>query len=647
MSGPPAAGSTTPRAWPAGAMCGLIFAATLAAYWPALHGTLLWDDAGHITRPDLRSLAGLMRIWFEPGATQQYYPLLHSAFWLEHKLWGDATLGYHLVNVLLHATAACLFATILRRLAVPGAWLAALLFALHPVCVESVAWITEQKNTLSLVLALLAARTFLRFDDEGRSQKHYALATLWFALALLAKTVTATLPAALLVIAWWRRDVLPLLPWFALGISSGLLTAWFERTQIGATGADFALGPLERTLLAGRAAWFYIGKLAWPADLILIYPRWSLDSGEAWQWLFPLAVFAALAGLWLWRKKRRGPLAAALLFGGMLFPALGFVNVFPFLYSYVADHFQYHASLAVCALAGAAAATWAVRLPAWVARAAATALLALLGALTWRHAGDFHDVFTLYGATLEKNPACWMAHNNLAIALVDAGRTAEALPHYDQALALRPNYAEAENNLGFALTQLGRPADALPHLDRALRFQPGYADAHNNRGAALMGLGRPAEGIAAFTESIRLKPRNAIAHFNLGLATASAGQPAAAIPHFQRAVELNPRYADPELNWAIALTVTHRFDAAVAHFRRALELQPDNAGAHHSFGRAFATVGRLDEAVASFRRALDLQPSFGDAHFALADALRQLGRPTEAEEHHREAARLGTPPPRR
>jgi hypothetical protein len=267
------------------ALVALVFAATLLAYFPALTAGFIWDDQpGHVTRPELRSLAGLVRIWTEPGATQQYYPLLHSAFWFEHLLWGDAPFGYHLVNVLLHATAACLFAALLLRLAVPGAWLAALLFALHPVGVESVAWVSEQKNTLSLVLSLCAALAYLRFDSTGerdrpRSPRAYALASILFIAALLSKTVTATLPAALLVLAWWqrgtvslRRDALPLLPWFACSALAAVATASFEHTLIGAQGADFALTAAQRFLLAGRAVWFYLGKLLLPLDLSFIYP---------------------------------------------------------------------------------------------------------------------------------------------------------------------------------------------------------------------------------------------------------------------------------------------------------------------------------------------------------------------------------------
>jgi hypothetical protein len=248
----------------------LLFCATLIAYWPSLNGGLIWDDDGHLTKLDLQSLHGLWRIWFELGATQQYYPLLHSLFWIEHRLWGDAVLGYHLVNVTLHAIAACLLVAVLKRLELKGAWLAGFIFALHPVSVETAAWISEQKNTLSAVFYFASALVYLRFD-QTRERSKYLLASALFVLALLSKTVTATLPAALLVVFWWKRgtlswkrDVFPVLPWLSFGAAAGLFTSWVERTFIGAQGADFALTLTERILLAGRALWFYAGKLICP-----------------------------------------------------------------------------------------------------------------------------------------------------------------------------------------------------------------------------------------------------------------------------------------------------------------------------------------------------------------------------------------------
>lgn len=631
----------------------MIFIAAIVAYWPALSAGYIWDDGGHVTRPELRSLAGLGRIWFKLGATQQYYPLLHSAFWFEHRLWGDAPLGYHLINVLLHATTASLFATVLRRLAVPGAWFAALLFALHPVCVESVAWVSEQKNTLSAVLYLLAALAYLRFD-ETRRPRAYVLASALFVAALLTKTVTATLPAALLVVFWWirgrldwRRDAGPLLPWFALGIAGGLFTAHVERTLIGAEGADFSLSAPERLLIAGRAVWFYLGKLAWPADLIFIYPRWHLDATDVAQWAFVAAAIALLAvaiyAARRWPGPGRATLAALLLFGGTLFPVLGFFNVFPFLFSFVADHFQYLASLALFALAGAAAARLFARLPRWSGTAVGSFLLLGLGALTWSQAATYHDVFVLYRTTLARNPECWMAENNLGAALTEAGRPADAVPHIEAALRLRPNYAMAESNLGDDLTRLGLAREAIPHLERALQLKSDYPEAHNNLGLALAADGRPKEAIAQYEAALRLRPDFASPERNLGRAYGMTGRPADAVPHFAHAVALQPNFADAEVDWGLALMLSGHFDEARSHFGRALELNPNSVQNNITVGRALASRGMAEQAVAILREALALDPESADAHLALAQTLQGLGQTAEAREHFLAAKRLGAP----
>jgi protein O-mannosyl-transferase len=321
------------------ALGALVFLASLLAYLPAISGRLIWNDSDYVTAPALRPLRGLARIWFEPGATQQYYPLLHSAFWVEHRLWGDRVLGYHLVTLVWHACSAVLLALVLRRLfagdrawpkAEGTAWVAAFLFALHPVNVESVAWISEQKNTLSLALYLASALAYLHFDGDRRPRAYVAAFAL-FALSLLCKTVTATLPAALALTFWWRRgrldwrrDLAPLVPWLALGAAAGLFSSWVERAYVGAQGADFGTPALDRVLIAGRAIWFDLEKLIWPVGLNFIYPQWKADPLAWWQWLFPAAVPAFAAALWSLRRLSRGPLAAFLFFvRSALFMGLG------------------------------------------------------------------------------------------------------------------------------------------------------------------------------------------------------------------------------------------------------------------------------------------------------------------------------------
>jgi protein O-mannosyl-transferase len=571
------------------ALGALLLCATLFAYWRTLRGGLLWDDDYHVTRPELQTVTGLWRIWFDLGATAQYYPLLHSAFWLEHRLWGDAVLGYHLVNITLHIISAFLVVLIVRRLALPGAWLAGFIFALHPICVEAVAWISEQKSTLSGAFYLAAALSYLHYD-ETRRKSAYLLATGMFVLALLSKTVTATLPAVLLVVLWWRwgrlnwrRDVFPLLPWFAAAVPMGLFTVAVEKTVIGAQGPEFALTIAQRVLLAGRTLWFYAMKVVWPANLTFNYPRWKLNSGVWWQYLFPVGAWACAVGFWFLARRYRAPLASLLIFGGSLFPVLGFLNVYPFRYSYVADHFQYLASLGIIVPLASGLAAGA---RAWPRMGAPNVLAALLvaglGLLTWRQTGMYRDAETLYRETLARNPASWLAHNNLGSALVlIPDQLPAAIAEYEAALRIEPNYPEAHFNLGAALvrTQIPeRAPEAIAEYEAALRIKPDYAEAHNNLGNALSHLpGRLPDAIMHYEAALRIKPDLARTHMNLGNALAQTpGRLSDAIAHYQAALRIEPDSAEAHFNLGNALTqIPGRRSEAIAEYQAALRLRAD------------------------------------------------------------------------
>ena len=624
-----------------------VLALALACYWPALHGAQLWDDDAHVTRPELQSMAGLWEIWTDLHATQQYYPLLHSAFWLEHGLWGDATLGYHLANVLEHALAAVLLVAVLRRLGVPGAWLAGLLFVAHPVCVESVAWISEQKNTLSLVFYLGAALAYLRFDG-GRGQpgaaRAYAAASLLFAAALATKTVTATLPAALLVALWWqrgrlgwRRDVLPLLPWLGAGIASGLFTSWVERAIGGAEGAPFDLTLGERCLLAGRVVWFYLGKLAWPGDLMFVYPRWDVRaSSGAWAGYLAAAVLVT-AALWLLRRRSRGPLAAWLFFVGSLVPALGFFNVYPFLFSYVADHFQYLACIGPIAAFSAGFARLLDRAspgPRGAAVGFAGLLVASLVIASNAQSATYADPGVLYRTTIARNPACWMAHNNLGVWYKDLGRPDQAIAEYREALRLRPDYPQAHNNVGVWCEEHGELEQAVAQYREAVRLKGDYAAAHINLGSALGKMpGRLDEAIGQFREALRIQPNSAAARTNLGTALLKTpGRLHEAIAQFEAAVYLTPRDALAHVNLGSALSnVPERMNDAIAQYEEALRLRPDLADAHNNLGLALDAQGRTDEAVEEFEEALRLTPAVAEIRLNIASALLRVpGRENEA-----------------
>jgi protein O-mannosyl-transferase len=612
----------------------LLAIVTMVAYLPAWNGSPIWDDDAHLTKPELRSLDGLARIWTQPGATQQYYPLVHTVFWLEHQLWGDWPAGYHLLNILLHCASALLLVRILRHLQIPGAWLAAAIFALHPIQVESVAWISELKNMLSGVFYLGSLLAYLKFD-RSRNLPFYAAALVLFALGLLSKSVIATLPAALLVILWWERgkvswrnDILPLAPFFLLGTAAGLFTAWVERNLIGANGSDFNYSLIERVLIAGRAIWFYLGKLFWPLDLIFVYPRWQVSQTAWWQYLFPAAVLLLLAVL-IWVSRRwRGPLAGFLFFIGTLFPALGFLNVYPFRYSLVADHFQYLANLGIIVLVASGIALGLKR-PQLRLHPAGSILygvfLATLAILTWHQSAMYTNIETLWRTTIERNPEAWMAHDNLGALLFREGQVNEAIVHFRKAVEIDANQAEPQANLGNALLQKGELDDAITQYVKALAIKPNSAEVHYNLGNALLRKGQTDEAIAEYETALAILPDYADVHNNLGIVLFQKGEVNQAVAHYQKALEINPQdvQARANLAWTLATSPQTSLMKTLA-VKLAQQANEKMGGANPTILRilaaAFAQAGHFSEAVETAEQGLQLATAQNNA--ALVEALR-------------------------
>jgi tetratricopeptide (TPR) repeat protein len=634
---------------------------TLLAYQPVWRGGVLWDDDVHLTRAELQSADGLRRIWTDLRATPQYYPVAHSAFWIQQRLWGDDTLGYHLVSISLHALSAVLFALILRRLAVPGALLAALIFALHPVHVESVAWLSELKNTLSGALYLSAALAYLRYDQERRRQ-WYFIAFALFGLALLSKTVTASWPAALLIVCWWqrgridwRRDGVPLVPFFVAGAAAGLATIWIERTVIGARGVEFSLSAIERVLIAGRAMLFYLSTLLWPVNLIFIYPRWTVSQQALWQYLYPLAAAALLAVAWRLRSRSRAPLAALLFFCVTLFPALGFVDVYPFRYSFVADHFQYLASLGIIAVVAAGAARIAVRLRMTPSTAFLIALVVVvlpLALLTRRQSRDYVSAETLYRAILSRDPESWMAHDNLGELLLarprgTAADIQEATEHFRASVAARPASADAHNNLGLAWQRQGRFEDARREHEDAIRLDPAFASAHYNLGIDLERLSRPLDAIPHYERAMRLAPALVGARYHLGAVLQQAGRASEAVDVLAEGARIAPEVPEYRVGLGMALQRLGRVDEAIAQFREALRLKPDSSDARNNLGVALVAQGRYDDAIREYEAAVRLDPGVAMVHANMGFAFMKLGRVDEAIAAYRLALarepRPGTP----
>ncbi len=609
---------------------GVIVLITLLAYVPALHGGFIWDDDAHVTdSAALRTLHGLVTIWTKPGAVMQYYPLVHTSFWVQYHLWQLNPFGYHLVNVLLQAGNAILLWLVLERLEIAGGWLAAAVFAIHPVQVESVAWISEQKNLLSGAFYLAAVLAYMRFcplDVEltaGKGRwRYFFLAFAFFVGAMLSKTVACTWPLAILLLTWWkrgwigRRDAWLMAPFVAMGAVLGLTTVWVETYCTGARGAGWSFTMVDRVLIAGRAAWFYAAKLVWPVNLAFVYPRWNIDAEQWWQWVFPLAAAVVVVALWFGRGRMgRGPVVAMAFFLITLGPALGFVNVYPMRYSFVADHFQYLASigLIVAAVEGGAR----IIRERVLRTAVGAAVVMVLAVLTWEQGRAYASAETLWRDTLAKNPGCWMAHNNLGILLAHRGDVAGARAEYREALRLSPDSYESHNNLGNLLMEESQPANAVAEYGEALRIEPGYVRARANLANALGRLGRVNEAINQYRIVVEMKPDEVDAHYNLGITLAKQGRIVEACQQFAEVVRYQPESANAEYDWGFALARQDDFAHAIPHYQAAVRLNPDYAAAHYGLGMALLRTRRRVEGIQELRRTLELEPGSTEAQRAL------------------------------
>ena len=635
-----------------------LLVAVLLVYSPALRGGFLWDDDSYISGNAtlLHSLKGLRDIWFNPAATCQYYPLSFTGFWAGYQLWGFHTPGYHLANVFFHTLAAVLLWQVLKRLKLRGALLAGALFALHPVNVMSVAWMTEFKNTLSGSLALGAAWAWLRFEGLGvyagtegtkRQWRSYAVMILLFQLAMFAKTAVSFLPVSLLLIAWWQRgrigwrEIAPLLPLVGIVAAMGSLTMYIERTTGGASGADYALSLPERILVSGHSFWFYLGKLLFPANLVFFYPRWHLDAGDWRQYLWPVATGAFLLGLWLLRGRLgRGLWTAAMHFYVSTSMLVLMVVLYMMKYSFVSDHWQYFGTMSVMPVIASAI----MRLLDWrgirgsTARNAVVAcLLAALGVLSWRQCAMYSDIDTLYTTTIRQNPGAWMVYNNLGLSLLQKGEVDESIPRFQKALEINLGDAEACNNLGNALMQKGELNEAVAYYLRALKINPGFAEAHHNLGLALEKMGELDGAIAHFQKAIDLRADYAEAHYDLGLALQQKGQLNPAIAQYQMALKLAPGMAKAHLNLGNIFGQTGQMDKAVAQYQEALEINPDYAEAYNNLGNAMLNAGHMDEAILHYQKALEITPGYAEAHNNLGSALQRMGRAGEAIAEYQKA----------
>ena len=519
---------------------------------PALKGQFLWDDDRYVTHNSLLTEPdGLRRIWFSLDAPSQYFPLSYTLLRIERAFWGLDPLGYHWINVLLHVINALLVWGILKRLNVPGAWLAGIIFALHPIQVESVAWISEVKNLLMGFFFLLTLLAWIEYVDPHGDRRRilYFASLIFYCLALAAKSTACTLPAALLLILWWQRQpitrktLLEIVPFAALATAGGLIAIWWEKYHQG-TRMLVALSPLERLLIASRAFWFYLSKIFWPSDLTFIYPQWKISPSDPVAYLWLLLAVVLVAIIYFARRRfGRGPEVGVLFFVTTLSPLLGLIMLYTFRYTFVADHYQYLACIGPIALAsgGFMRLTEKFRNGQWIAWSGACVVAACLTLLTLRQSAGYRDMETLWRTTIAKDPDSWMAYNNLGVVQFEKGEVEDAIAKYERALQLHPNYPEAHYNLGSALLQKGQVDDAIRQCDLALQLLPNEPDTYVVLGNAFLAKDDVDQAIREYVKALTIRPNDPNAHYNLGVAFQQKGQADRANVEFEKANELEQR----------------------------------------------------------------------------------------------------------
>jgi tetratricopeptide (TPR) repeat protein len=661
----------------------LLTIASFFAYFPSISGEFVLDDDSLLTNNRLiKTSDGPYRLWCTTES-QDYWPATNTSFWIEWRLWGMNPRGYHVTNLILHVAEALLIWLILRKLSIPGAFWAAAIFAVHPVNVESVAWIAQRKNTMAMLFFLMSILWYLKgerpraiagmwpmrsqggpWERENSPLAHSPLSLapspspLWywlsfsaFVLSMLSKGSVAILPVLLLVIVLWLRpltwrDLARTAPFFVIAVLLTGVNLWFQKHG---TGEEFrSAGFAERLVGAGGVVWFYLYKAFLPFDLAFVYQRWHIEAGNPLWWLPFLAALAVTAIFWRFRKSWSRPLLFAwIFFCAALAPVLGFVDVGFMKFSLVADHYQHISLIGVIALAAAGWSSWHRRMEVTnrsaanaVAIGVAAVAACTLAILTWRQSGLYRNAITLYQATLKKNPDCWMAHDNLGNALSDAGRLKEAIEQYEQALRLKPNDPTTHSNMGNALVLTGRRSEAIEHCRKALRIKPEFPEAYNNLGNAMVQTGRLEEGIKNYEQALRLNSDYFKARYNLANALVQAGRNAEAIEHYEQALRLKSDFAEIHNNLGAVLEKTGQPREAIKHYQQALQIKPDFPDAHYNLGNVFEAVGEYQQASEQYKQALVLKPNDPEAHYNLGIALFEIGRPQEAVEQYQEAVRL-------
>jgi protein O-mannosyl-transferase len=676
------------------AVCGFLFLAVVIVFGQTVrHDFVNYDDNQYVyENPQVdHGLTAQGIFWaFTTIDANNWHPLTWLSHMMDCQLYGLHAGGHHLTNVLLHAATAILLFLVLRRMTGdlwPSAFVAAV-FAIHPLRVESVAWVAERKDVLSGLFFMLTLWAYVEYVRHPFSIKRYLSVIVLFALGLMAKPMLVTLPFVLLLLDYWPlgRMTLPitgddgnkswgdsntgaqeaptqllpeqigepiqLSPHQSFSFSRRLIIEKIPLLLLTAIScvATFlaqgnAVAPMEIVPLPTRIAnalisyVAYIGQSFYPADLAVLYP-YPTTGLMIWKAVVALLVLLgiSLGAMACWR---RNPylLVGWLWYLVMLMPVIGLVQVGV---QAMANRYTYLPQIGLSiALAWGIiyiARSWPYRR--WVCGVASALVVAVLMGCTWRQTTFWCNSETLWTHTLACTSQNYLAHNNLGNVLLDTDRVQEAMEHFRQALQLKPDYSSAHNNLGLVLAKTGRPQEAIEHYQQALRFRPYFVEAHYNLGLALANAGQLPEAIKHYQQALLLNPDYSEAHYNLGVALAETGRLQEAIEHYNTALKLNPDYSEAHNNLGVALAETGRLPGAIDHFQKGLQLEPKDANAHHNLALALANVGRHQEAIEHYEQALRLKSDYPEAQYNLGLSLANVGQLQEAMEHYEKALRL-------
>ena len=651
----------------------------VVVFIPAFSAAFLWDDTIIIDFHD--QVRGFSDIWFNPRLIESeahYWPLVYTTFWVEHMLWGLDPVGYHVVNVVLHAANSMLVLALLRRLGMPGAWVAAAVFAVHPMHVDSVVWAIERKDVLSALFYLLSALAYLHWDElqrsvgtpnrargasrrrirSGSGEALYVGSLAAFTLGLLSKSIVVTLPVMLLVYHWWRngrvskREFIRTLPFFAVAavVTVGDLAYYTARESV-----SLDIPPTERAQIMARSMWHYAHKLLWPADLLPIYPRWDVNGGDFVGWVLIAGAIAVVVGLWMLRHRiGRGALAGVLFFGVTLAPVSGLVDYGYMDISYVADRFQYLAGIGLIALVVGSAACAAARLRAGH-RLSGTRVLAglcvpvvvVLGVFTWRLALNYESPHRFFTYIVTNNPtARGGAYMNLGNAYRGLGRIEDGIKMYEQSLVNdAPNVYLPLYNLGVAYSDLDDVETAESYFRQSLELQPSYVPAMGNLAVLLADRSEFDEAETLILKALRLRPHwTQGALNNAALLYEKSGDLEQAEEYFNRGIELHPDDVSLLSNYGLFLHTNDRLVEAEPILRRALEADPQRQDVAQSLATVLVMQGRNDEAAELVEGGYieTLAPSVAIAEVERGNVLLEADRYDQAAEAY-EAAIVADP----